>query len=612
MTRSRALLLTIAASLVPFAPTARAASSGKGTGKNSGGPDCKFSLTGDVTTLIKNADSQTVEVLASSQDCAFNNADKEPAKITAPSGQGPTPVRWKGDRLNLLRPLPAGTGDGSLTFEVFDRGDKSLGKLTAEVGSMVVEQQLGVSYDTSVIRHSGVSASVNVAGSSTVKLGIAVVGAGLQNQARLTVPPGIPRTSTPDGITWEIKESTWGNSVSFSNCVVNERSNNYQQCQIASPERITFRASDEQAGQLVVTLTLSRRNVASALMEVRLPVAASARRESVPLPFVPAVVVQCGDKDPAGDGDTIAIKGDAITLNTCYLYFEVVDCTKQEHPPFLSSEVIPALEAFGPQPLSVRVHKDGTDSAKDGEAIWIVNAASGSSRRTGTFEEKFRPDAESERRCKDADLVRLRLPQPQVEATGDGFYTVTVRLKVPPPAPFVYRDGTVTQNEETPRDSFTAKLRLRGSFAWDKPLRTFITVPVNATAIRFPANSVDLRSSSSPTAYQAVPFTAGVLFGIEHWDYRLGKNTWAVPLRALAGMQLINLTNANFIPSTMVGLSATFAVVDAPATLQSSLAVGLFWEVVLNEPHPLEGGGHVLLTLGFNFFSLGSPATPGK
>jgi len=130
--------------------------------------------------------------------------------------------------------------------------------------------------------------------------------------------------------------------------------------------------------------------------------------------------------------------------------------------------------------------------------------------------------------------------------------------------------------------------------------------------VRFPASSVDLKNSSSPTAFEATTLTAGLLAAIEPWDYRAARNPWPLPLRFMAGMQLVNLTTPQFAPSLLLGVTAAFPVIESPSALGSAIAIGLFWETDLREPLPLDHGGHLLLTLGFNFLSLLSPSTPSS
>jgi uncharacterized membrane protein YuzA (DUF378 family) len=142
---------------------------------------CTYRLKGKVTTLFKNADLQRVEVLGSTDDC-LKKLSKATSLSTA-AGGGPTPVQWKDDHLELLRPLPTVLSNGSTSFELRDRRDKQLGTLVAFVDAMLLDVQLGVRRDPSVVQNSGVSFEDAKTGQD-----LAAVGIGVQKQARATTP----------------------------------------------------------------------------------------------------------------------------------------------------------------------------------------------------------------------------------------------------------------------------------------------------------------------------------------------------------------------------------------------------------------------------------------
>jgi hypothetical protein len=155
---------------------------------------------------------------------------------------------------------------------------------------------------------------------------------------------------------------------------------------------------------------------------------------------------------------------------------------------------------------------------------------------------------------------------------------------------------------------FSGTLRPRGPFGWPTNMnghsvRTFFTIPLNFTELRFPANPRDMASSDQSPLVQASPIRAGVLFGIEPWDYRKGRNLSPLPLRFLGGIEFISLsslTSASYSPALVAGISLTAPIVDS-SQFGSSLAAGLFYE---GDLRGRDIDNYFVVTLGLNVFSL--------
>lgn len=102
---------------------------------------------------------------------------------------------------------------------------------------------------------------------------------------------------------------------------------------------------------------------------------------------------------------------------------------------------------------------------------------------------------------------------------------------------------------------------------------------------------------------------AGALAALEPWNYDTGKNPWPVPVRFVTGMNFYDISNGNFAPSWLTGLSFTLPIIDlqkgvAEDQLSSDVALGMFWEADIGEHQWDSHGNHFLITLGLNVFSL--------
>jgi hypothetical protein len=197
---------------------------------------------------------------------------------------------------------------------------------------------------------------------------------------------------------------------------------------------------------------------------------------------------------------------------------------------------------------------------------------------------------------------------PDYPASGEGTFDVTI-ARTPDTSGAVYRKTRLTDPFQD-SITFQAKIRLRGTNGFAHPFRIFATVPVNLAGIRFPASAAGLTKSSSTTVYEAFTLTAGILAAVEPWNYQLGRTLYPLSVRFETGFNLVTITSATFTPTYVLGASVNFPLVESPASVGTSLAVGTFWEVDLRERDPFKGGSHFTVTLGLNVLALGSPMGP--
>jgi predicted nucleic acid-binding Zn-ribbon protein len=235
------------------------------------------------------------------------------------------------------------------------------------------------------------------------------------------------------------------------------------------------------------------------------------------------------------------------------------------------------LRLYGPQTLGVAVTLDG--APVESSTIWDVES----------------PTAE------------FVLPPPSTEATPEKPYVIRAQV-FDLSNRAVYRQGSFDVKREkisTDREYFyEARLRPRGPFGMSRyRVRYFLTVPLDLTAFRFPASRRELRASSDAGHVQVMTLRAGLLGAVEPWNYDSSRPLWKVPVRFMAGMNLVDLNNARVAPSILAGLSITAPLLDAPSQFGTSAAVGVFWETNLRDPQPFKSS-HLIITLGLNIFSL--------
>jgi hypothetical protein len=550
------------------------------------------------------------------------------ATIDAIAGQ------WSGEEEPSRAPIPLhlfsipeSIGDGGYTWAIRSL-DADIGTVAIDVRSMSASASLEVSYSDPLL-NAGQSGSADVAPDGKP---IAVAGpvgdSYVVNTASIRLPDGVPRESGP-GLQWIIADTSWGGDVQVYGCNGHGWSvvsgNDEDRCLVRRPNRIPFIVSQPHTQPMSVTIELATTTSpseetkddigdetvdASPVLVLDVELAAAARIESIPAPIATATFIDCGsgaaeaegthlagdttsttpmvggrNENPlkhdakvtaaekelrrakTSDGQVIknyamrAVDDAAIQNGTCRAYFDPQRLLGGKG------------QIYGPQALQVTVHHEG--AGQDGTATWIIS-----------------PDRAGE---------PVQLPVPQDDAHGSGVYQVVIKQATQ--SDVVYRKGVRTTG--APEGQFVARLRPRGPFGWSNgAFRSFVTIPLNITGLRFPASPRDLSRSSLPTNFSSASLQAGVLLGIERWNYDLGRNPWAVPIRALVGFNIVDLKQASFTPSFMIGLSMTVPLIDSPSQLGTSLALGGFYEVDLRDDHPFRTGNRFLVTFGLNLFSL--------
>src|SRR6185369_11382051 len=207
-----------------------------------------------------------------------------------------------------------------------------------------------------------------------------------------------------------------------------------------------------------------------------------------------------------------------------------------------------------------------------------------------------------------------RMPLPGIkERAGD--YTVVAHLKGPQPQGVIYRQapqGTIAPGVASDLSTdleFKALMRPRGISGSLRNWRAFVTFPIRFSGLRFPAKTSSLASSGDNTAVQLAGVRAGILAVLEPWNYDTRQTPSWIPGRFQTGFNLYDLGTGKFVPSYLPGGSITLPVLPIDGTpnarnLNSSLALGAFWEVDLERQHPFVDGNHFLLTFGIDFASL--------
>ncbi|HKA88110.1 MAG TPA: hypothetical protein VKE22_10605 [Haliangiales bacterium] len=398
------------------------------------------------------------------------------------------------------------------------------------------------------------------------------------NTARLTIPTELGLRPS-DRLSWNVARTNWTRGVRFESCYAMTVAKKVIEwsplgCQIEDPERLGFTVGNKSGEPLVATLEIERvydteeqRNAAPSnpWLDVPVKLAEGARYESVPAPIRDSLDIVCaGDSQRSVPADaTRAVDDEAIGASKCKV--RLIPKSRLADP---------SAAVYGPQVIQVTVHRDG--ATKDGSTSWSFNPG--------------------------ADAPPITLPKPEGDENAHGVYDVTVRVDAKAKG-LVYRPGSDAFLDDT-QYIFHARLRPRGPFGYRAPIRTFVTIPLNITGVRFPANASQLRSSSDAVSYQAVTLQTGVLVGIEPWNYDDGKNKWSLPIRFLGGLNLLDVKNGHFVPSSVLGLSIAMPLIESPQQLGTSIALGFFWEIDLTSPTPLAYGHRFLVTFGFNVFSL--------
>ena len=242
----------------------------------------------------------------------------------------------------------------------------------------------------------------------------------------------------------------------------------------------------------------------------------------------------------------------------------------------------PTYPAHGRQALSVKVTRN--QASDPATSLWLL-------------------DPENE------ETWTFPVPTPKDSEKGNGSYRVEIVASGSAPgvtyfAPFAPKTDPVGDPTQ-PELRYEARLQPRGPYSWRiAPIRTFITVPVSITGIRFPMSQADRRTSTENVNYQLTSPSVGLLLGCELWDYALQKNTFYLAPRLLSGFQFYKGASNFADMSFLLGASIGLPIIEGSEKIPTSTNIGLFWERDLRAG----GGNHFLVTLGFQFFSLlGNP-----
>jgi hypothetical protein len=357
-------------------------------------------------------------------------------------------------------------------------------------------------------------------------------------------------------------------------------------------------------------------------------------------------------RDRARNGQVKAVMDDDLDTGSCYLHYDPDAMTHLVEP--TAAEREQELEEQRAQLVQDRVFKYGVEYPKElAKAGKAAHAKEQATKRTTIAAEKWANEEarrRAERRSKQravelTNLLRLYgkqllevvvtrgtepsetkpftiddpakdsfFPLPKIKERG-GDYTVVAHLKGPEPLSVIYRPGPDKTQASggsatglSTAFEFRALLRPRGFGAVvSNHLRGFVTFPVRFTGLRFPAKSSDLAASGDRTRVQLTSVQAGVLGVLEPWNYDTRTN----PLffRIAGGFNLYDLSTGRFAPASLLGVSATLPILPLEGgpnarNLNSSLALGAFWEVDFDQAHPVADGSHFLLTFGLDLASL--------
>lgn len=199
--------------------------------------------------------------------------------------------------------------------------------------------------------------------------------------------------------------------------------------------------------------------------------------------------------------------------------------------------------------------------------------------------------------CRSVHYLNL----PGATDTTEATYLVTV---VPSAESDLFHRRDLTKRADKDDNTFEARIRTRGLYGFGSDIRVFFTIPVSLVGVRFPASPSELSSSSSSRLAQISTLSAGLLIGMEPWDYRFARSKLPLPVRPQAGFHVVDVLERNRGIAALAGVTTTVPALDIADTV--SLNVGVFYENDLREDHPLLTGHRLLFTSSINF--LASPS----
>jgi|GEM_PF-2948375 len=209
----------------------------------------------------------------------------------------------------------------------------------------------------------------------------------------------------------------------------------------------------------------------------------------------------------------------------------------------------------------------------------------------------------------DNPTVQNEVALPALDTSNaSGPYMIEAKLNGALPPNVVRRPNesatTTAQVVIDPDDlRFLAYLRPRGKGALPNWARVFITIPFDAIAVRFPARPSELPDSTTMTEAQLVAPRMGLAAVLEPWDFNVGRNAWAIPIRFEVGSYLFS-TDHGFDPAFFGGAKVALPLLDLPDgvakdQLNTDVTIGFFVEKPFDYP-----GAHFLVTTGLDILSI--------
>lgn len=570
-------------------------------------PNCSYSATGIVSAVYRGASLERIELFSTDPNCIqkpYANFDEPNDILQVKSTAGAVLAgrfETRKNRLFLyLWNIPSDFAGASLVEAT--HGSDSV-KLDVPIrDSFSLKKSLNVTYPN------GLSAESRT--DDAVELGVAVRGIdhNIVNTATLHTPTGLFSSTDPDA-TWVITSLSWPDTTVLG-CMNSTSSwlfslekpnavNLDAPCVVPSMSAIHFTVDDAEKDSKQLALTDVPLSIQAEvhtwvvgtdgskkeilLFRQNIAIAARADAETVSIPLSKNIALKCSD---TGGNPGIVLSGEqaAVSDDGILDCRAVVVCSTTNKS--MAESIKPAdatdpcekerqqLLLTGPQELEVVVKIDGTDQKET--TVWRID-----------WRKDQRPSWS----------VPLRVPK-QPNAGSPAAYVVEITPHHDA-AGTMYRIGS----RDDDASHYSARLVPRGPFGLSTGLRAFFTIPVEVTALRFPASSSDLAKSSSSSDYQVVTLKTGVLFGLEPWDYSHGHSGWALPTRLLTGFHLFDLKSGSTAPSFLFGVAMTAPLIDQPSSVtNTSIAMGLYYERDIRD-----GSNHVLVTLGLNLFALNAP-----
>ncbi len=352
------------------------------------------------------------------------------------------------------------------------------------------------------------------------------------------------------------------------------------------------------------------------LLDTPVKLAESMRRVQLPLPVADSTYVLCptrgsSDKtlEEGHDGGQIAVHNSSVTNRGCKAVFSPDDLkmavARRHGIPFKEAKKSKQGRADASSCASLRA-----DRLNVGERCIDVLEAPGKPNENARRIEQILQAYGSQRVAVSVTKDGVEAKDPEyVEVYVDAANREDKTLTFPDQDPDADKPYTVTISSELAKDKKSTgavsrvSLRPRGLFGFRAPIRMFVTIPLNLSAIRFPASVRDAASSSESLRYQIRTFDVGALASVELWDYVRRKNMLPIPIRLSTGF-LFNPVQRPVAASWVVGGSFNLPLIEGTSQVDTSFAIGLYYEVDMRHEKAFRQGSHFLLTFGVNIFSL--------